>query len=98
MSPNQNPPDAEEVFEAFVRELASGTQPHLLARLKVGHTPDNRGWCQHTAHDHHWEHHPCKSLRLALLAEVRQRTDDPTARRRPDRSGPGPEPPMSERS
>lgn len=69
-----HPPDPDEVFQAFVRELASSAQPDLLDRLKQGHVPDEQGWCRHTAHEHHWEHHPCASLRLALLAEVQQRT------------------------
>lgn len=72
---NPKPPHPDEVFQAFVRELASCAQPDLLARLKQGHTPDEQGWCRHTAHEHHWEHHPCTSLRLALLAEVQRRAD-----------------------
>lgn len=76
MSHNPNPPDPDEVFQAFVRELASSAQPDLLARLKRGHTPDEQGWCRHTSHDHHWEHHPCTAIRLALLTEVQQRADE----------------------
>lgn len=72
MSYNPKPADPDEVFQAFVRELASSAQPDLLARLKRGHTPDEQGWCRHTAH----EHHSCKLVRLARLAEVRQRADE----------------------
>lgn len=62
-------PSTDEVFRAFVGELAAGTVD-LPARMKVGHEPDEHGWCRHTTHEHHWERHPCPVLRLAQLAEI----------------------------
>jgi hypothetical protein len=59
----------EAAFRAFVDELATGTAA-LLARMRVGHEPDEHGWCRHTMHEHHWESHPCPVLRLARLAEI----------------------------
>jgi hypothetical protein len=59
----------DEAFKAFVDELAAGATD-LLARMKLGHEPDEHGWCRHTTHEHHWESHPCSMLRLALLAET----------------------------
>lgn len=75
--------DSDEVFQAFVRELASSAQPDLLARLKLGHRPDERGWCQHTSHEHHREPHPCPALRLARMVEVQQGDDAPVGPSRP---------------
>jgi len=60
---------ADEAFRAFVDELAAGTA-ELLTRMKLGHEPDEHGWCRHTTHEHHWESHPCPVLRLAQLAEI----------------------------
>ncbi len=62
-------PSSDEVFSAFVDELATGS-PDLFARMKLGHEPDEHGWCRHTTHEHHWERHPCPVLRLARLAET----------------------------
>ena len=59
----------DEAFRAFVDELAAGTA-ELLTRMKLGHEPDEHGWCRHTTHEHHWESHPCPVLRLAQLAEI----------------------------
>jgi hypothetical protein len=59
----------DAAFKAFVDELAAGTTD-LLVRMKLGHEPDEHGWCRHTTHEHHWESHPCSMLRLAQLAET----------------------------
>jgi hypothetical protein len=59
----------EEAFRAFIDELAAGTAD-LLTRMKLGHEPDEHGWCRHTTHERHWESHPCPVLRLAQLAEI----------------------------
>ena len=59
----------EETFRAFIDVLAAGTAD-LLIRMKLGHEPDEHGWCRHTTHEYHWESHPCSVLRLARLAEI----------------------------
>ncbi len=60
---------SDEAFKSFVDELAASTTD-LLTRMKLGHEPDEHGWCRHTTHEHHWESHPCPVLRLARLAET----------------------------
>lgn len=60
----------KEAYEAFVAELAAGPgSAELIDRLTAGHVPDERGWCAHPGHTHHWETHPCPVVRLALLVE-----------------------------
>ena len=58
-----------ETFRAFIDVLAAGTAD-LLTRMKLGHEPDEHGWCRHTTHEYRWESHPCSVLRLAQLAEI----------------------------
>jgi hypothetical protein len=64
--PNPN----DDVYMSFVRELAASPErASLLVRLRLGHEPDEFGWCGHPGHAHHWERHPCATLRLAQLVE-----------------------------
>jgi len=57
---------ADERYRSFVHELALSPQRSaLLGRLRQGHEPDVFGWCSHFSHAHHWERHPCSTLRLA---------------------------------
>ena len=59
-----------DVYGSFVRELAASPErASLLARLRLGHEPDEFGWCTHPGHTHHWERHPCPTLLLAQLVE-----------------------------
>jgi hypothetical protein len=70
MSRRLSPPDCDDVFESFVRELAaSPDRAALLGRLRFGHERDEHGWCGHPSHAHHWERHPCPTLRLARLVD-----------------------------
>ena len=62
----------EETFRAFIDVLAAGTAD-LLTRMKLGHEPDEHGWCRHTTHEYRWEP-PCSVLRLAQLAEINSGT------------------------
>jgi hypothetical protein len=67
---HDSPPDSDELFQSFVRELAATPgRAALLVRLRIGHGPDEYGWCNHPWHAHHWEKHPCPALRLAQLVE-----------------------------
>ena len=61
-------PDPNDVYGSFVRELAASPE-RVLARLRLGHEPDEYGWCGHPGHAHHWERHPCPTLLLAQLVE-----------------------------
>jgi hypothetical protein len=57
---------ADERYRSFVHELTLSPQRSaLLARLRDGHEPDIHDWCSHSGHAHHWERHPCSTLRLA---------------------------------
>jgi len=66
-----DPPDPySDVYRSFVRELAASPErASLLMRLRLGHEPDEFGWCSHPGHTHHWERHPCPTLLLAQLVE-----------------------------
>ena len=62
---------ADAVFASFVQELARSPQrSHILTRLTDGHHRDPHGWCDHPAHDHRWERHPCAALRFAEWVEA----------------------------
>jgi hypothetical protein len=48
--PNPN----DDVYMSFVRELAASPErASLLVRLRLGHEPDEFGWCGHPGHAHH---------------------------------------------
>ena len=65
-----DPPDSNDRYGSFVRELAaSPDRVTLLARLRLGHEPDEFGWCSHPGHEHHWERYPCPTLLLAQQVE-----------------------------
>jgi hypothetical protein len=69
VSPRMPSHDPADVFGSFVRELAASPErTELLDRLRLGHEPDEHGWCRHAGHAYHWERHPCPVLRLATLA------------------------------
>lgn len=77
--PVRPPPD--EVFSSFVAELARSPQaPDMLGRLRLGHEPDDRGWCIHPAHTHRWEPYPCLMRRLADLADGVELPESPDQR------------------
>jgi hypothetical protein len=68
---HDGPAGPDELFRSFVRLLAAKPERvDLLIRLRIGHEPDEHGWCKHPWHAHHWEQHPCPSLRLAHLVEA----------------------------
>ena len=72
LHPSRHP--AGEVFESFVRELARSPQrSHILTHLTEGHHKDRHGWCNHPAHAHRWERHPCSTLQLANLVDATYR-------------------------
>jgi len=65
-----DPPDPDDTYGSFVRELAASPgRTTLLARLRLGHEPDEFGWCRHPSHGHRWERHPCPTLLLAQQVE-----------------------------
>ncbi len=65
-----DPPDSNDRYGSFVRELAANPdRATLLARLRLGHEPDEFGWCSHPGHEHHWERYPCPTLLLAQQVE-----------------------------
>ena len=66
--PHRGPIDPAQAYQAFVEELAADPdRPDLLDRLTLGHTPDPDGWCTSPGHASHWERHPCRVVRLAML-------------------------------
>lgn len=59
MSRHEVPHDPDDVYGSFVRELAASPErADLLGRMRLGHEPDEHGWCKHPGHAHHWERHP----------------------------------------
>ena len=65
-----------------MRELAASPErAGLLPLLRLGHEPDEFGWCSHPGHAHHWERHPCPTLLLAQLEQNRMqdRQEQPPA-------------------
>ena len=72
MARRSDPPHPEEIYGSFVRELAASPQrAMLLARLRLGHEPDEFGWCSHPGHEQQWERYPCPTLLLAEQVEQR---------------------------
>jgi hypothetical protein len=64
-------PQPDEMFQAFVHELAmSPERAGLLEGLTSGHQADKYGWCSHPGHTYHWERHPCFNLRLAGFVDA----------------------------
>ena len=69
-------PSPQEVYRSFVREFARSPQKsEMLDRLREGHQPDEHGWCDHPAHAHHWERHPCSTLQLTEFVDTAGSTD-----------------------
>lgn len=87
---SQDPPPADDVYASFVRELAGSPQASdMLAKLRLGHDPDENGWCSHSAHAHRWERHPCFARRLADLAGRTQVPDGADVAAELPEPGPG---------